>query len=168
LADTGKQDYFDLILDKGEEARRPVTRVFRHVMLISRFFNEVIDETAERHDLQRGEYLVLMTLHRNDTGEGMRPTELYRSLLVTSGAVTKRLDRLAELGLVERVSHGGDGRSSPVRLTRKGIAVAKAVRKSRNRMHDVADVLGAKDLERLDQLLASYLAAIAKITAEHD
>jgi DNA-binding MarR family transcriptional regulator len=168
VAESGTHDYFDLILDTRREVRRPVTRVFRHVMLISRFFNEVIDETAERHGLLRGEFLVLMTLHRNDAGEGMRPTELYRSLLVTSGAVTKRLDRLAELRLIERVPHSGDGRSSPVRLTRKGQALAEAVRSASNRMHDVAEIFGKADLERLDQLLVNYLNAMRKAAAQND
>jgi DNA-binding MarR family transcriptional regulator len=42
-----------------------------------------------------------------------RPTELSRSLLVTTGAITKRLDRLQAQGLVEREAADGDGRGAP-------------------------------------------------------
>ncbi len=161
-------DYFDLVLDTSDEARRPVTRVFRHVMLVSRFFNAVIDDVAARHGLQRGEFLVLMTLHRNDTGGGMRPTELYRSLLVTSGAITKRLDCLAELRLIERLDGRADARSSPVRLTRKGVAVAETIRRARNGMHDVADRFGATNLEALDRLLVKYLKTMRQSAPDAD
>ena len=149
------------IIDLEEwNADRPVSRVFRRVMEISAFFGDVIEETANEHGLQAGDFLVLMTLMRAGGPRGLRPTELYNELLVTSGAITKRIDRLQELGLVERVADSSDRRSSPVRLTAKGRKIGTAVRRSRNRMHDVGDAFGLENLERLDRLLKSYLKAV--------
>lgn len=157
--------FIQMSLD-DKDAKRPVTRVFRHVLLISNFFQGVIEETAAAHGLQRGDFMVVMTLHRSDRGEGMRPTELFRSLLVTSGAITKRLDRLEQMGLLERLQGSADGRSNPVRLTRKGLKIAEKVRMTENRMHRVAARLRPGDLERLDQSLVNYLNAMYAVEAE--
>jgi len=54
----------------------------------------------------------------------LRPTDLFRSLLVTSGAMTKRVARLQDGGFVFRVSANDDGRSELVRLTAKGLTTA--------------------------------------------
>lgn len=148
--------------DARPDTRRPVTRVFRRVMLISRFFDNVIDQTARKNGLSRGEFLALMTLMRAGPRRALRPTELVRLLLVTSGAITKQIDRLARCGLVERLDDRSDRRSSPVRLTDRGRAIAQAVRRQRTAMSDVADRLGARDLQALDRMLARYLDAVKR------
>ena len=153
-------DYIRLSLEDEQNANRPVTRVFRHVLLIADFFNRVIEESAAAHGLQSGDFLVIMSLHRHDRGEGMRPTELFRSLLVTSGAITKRLDRLEALGLLERVQSCEDRRSNLVRLTPAGARIAETVRETPTRMHDVADRLSLEAVERLDAALVDYLRAM--------
>jgi DNA-binding MarR family transcriptional regulator len=43
--------------------------------------------------------------------------------MITSGAVTKRVDRLERAGLVTRDLHADDARSRPVGLTERGLAL---------------------------------------------
>ena len=43
--------------------------------------------------------------------------------MVTSGAITNRIDRLEAKGLVERVRDTGDRRSVRIRLTPRGLAL---------------------------------------------
>jgi DNA-binding MarR family transcriptional regulator len=74
--------------------------------------------------LQIGELLVLLALRRSGKPYELRPTDLFRALLVTSGAMTKRVGRLQEGGFILRVSANDDGRSELVRLTAKGLAAA--------------------------------------------
>jgi DNA-binding MarR family transcriptional regulator len=74
--------------------------------------------------LQTGELHVLLALRRSGKPYELRPTDLFRALLVTSGAMTKRVARLQEGGLILRVSANDDGRSELVRLTAKGLATA--------------------------------------------
>jgi DNA-binding MarR family transcriptional regulator len=74
--------------------------------------------------LHTGELHVLLALRRSGKPFELRPTDLYRALLVTSGAMTKRVARLQEGGFILRVSANDDGRSELVRLTAKGLAVA--------------------------------------------
>jgi len=51
---------------------------------------------------------------------------LFQSLLVTSGAVTKQVDRLVSEGLVQRLPDPGYQRGSLIRLTRRGVKLADA------------------------------------------
>jgi len=143
---------------------RPASRVFRNIMLISRFYNDAIEETAKEHGLLSGEFVVLMTLMRAGGNTGLRPTELYNELLVTSGAITKRVDRLAEMGLIERVQGVKDRRSSPIKLTKKGLKLGRTIRAEKSKLDVVAGVFGSDKLNDLDQKLHDYLAAIETVS----
>src|ERR1700743_2860847 len=79
---------------------------------------------SEAIGLQTGELHVLLALRRSGKPYELRPTDLFRALLVTSGAVTKRVARLQEGGFILRVSANDDGRSELVRLTAKGLVTA--------------------------------------------
>ena len=50
----------------------------------------------------------------------LTPTEIYRSLMISSGGLTHRLGRLEAAGLVARDPSAEDGRSLAVRLTEEG------------------------------------------------
>ena len=70
-----------------------------------------------------GDFDVLAALRRSGEPFTVRPAELSRTLLVTTGAITKRIDRLERQGYVER--GGGvedDGRGKIVQLTSQGRA----------------------------------------------
>ena len=53
--------------------------------------------------LDRGGFDVLATLRRGGPPYRLTPTRLYQELVLTSGAITHRVDALARAGLVERV-----------------------------------------------------------------
>jgi DNA-binding MarR family transcriptional regulator len=67
-----------------------------------------------------GDFDVLVTLRRNGTPYEMTPGELCASTMVTSSAVTKRIDRLERGGLVTRTVSEADARSRRIRLTDRG------------------------------------------------
>jgi DNA-binding MarR family transcriptional regulator len=73
-----------------------------------------------------GDLRVLFALRRSGVANPRWPTDLFQSLLVTSGAVTKQVDRLAAKELVERLPDPADLRSFLIRLTRRGAKVADA------------------------------------------
>lgn len=70
--------------------------------------------------LGEGEFDVLATLRRQGGEHALTPSDLSEQTVVTSGAVTKRVDRLEALGYVERRPSGTDGRSRLVALTPEG------------------------------------------------
>jgi DNA-binding MarR family transcriptional regulator len=74
--------------------------------------------------LSYGDFDVLNTLRRMGAPAGTNPRELARAALVTSGAMTARLDRLADAGLVERTPDPADRRAVLITLTEAGTRLA--------------------------------------------
>jgi DNA-binding MarR family transcriptional regulator len=75
--------------------------------------------------LSFGDFDVLNTLRRRGDAQGAKPGELARSSLITSGAMTSRLDRLERAGLIERRPDPTDRRGVLVRLTEQGERLAE-------------------------------------------
>ncbi len=85
-----------------------------------------IEPVFARHNLDTGEFDVLATLQRSGAPYCQRPTELYQSLMITSGGLTDRLNRLEKKGFIERVVSETDRRSALVRLTATGLKTINA------------------------------------------
>lgn len=64
---------------------------------------------------------VLLALRRGGPPHAMRPTDLFEALLVTSGAVTKQVDRLQRRRLVKRLPDPDHGGGFRVQLTERGL-----------------------------------------------
>lgn len=79
-----------------------------------------IEAVLAGHGLEAGEFDVLATLLRSGPPYRLRPTELFRSLMISSGGLTDRLARLAGAGLVVRTPSTEDARSLLVGLTEEG------------------------------------------------
>ena len=63
----------------------------RRIVLRSR---PPIEAVFARHGMDAGEFDVLSTLRRSGPPYALRPTELFRSLMISSGGLTDRLNRL--------------------------------------------------------------------------
>src|SRR5919199_3712154 len=90
-----------------------VSRIARHIDLAQR-------ATFARYDLDPPAFDVLATLRRTGEPFELSAGDLMRSAMVTSGAITQRLDRLETRGLVRRGPHPNDGRVVLVSLTPQG------------------------------------------------
>lgn len=95
----------------------------RRIVLRSRL---PIEAVFASHGLDAGEFDVLSTLRRSGAPYALRPTELYRSLMISSGGLTDRLNRLVRSGMITRPPSPGDGRSLLVQLTDKGRTTVEA------------------------------------------
>lgn len=95
----------------------------RRIVLRSR---PPIEAVFASHGLDAGEFDVLSTLRRSGAPYALRPTELYRSLMISSGGLTDRLNRLVKSGMVTRPPSPEDGRSLLVQLTDKGRTTVEA------------------------------------------
>ncbi len=71
-------------------------------------------------ELGNGDFDVLATLRRSGAPYQLTPGELSGATMVTSGAVTKRIDRLERAGLVTRSVSESDARGRVVGLTEEG------------------------------------------------
>jgi DNA-binding MarR family transcriptional regulator len=70
--------------------------------------------------LQPGEFDVLATLRRAGEPYLLSPTQLYETVMISSGGMTNRLDRLERAGFVERRPDPNDRRGKLIALTDSG------------------------------------------------
>jgi DNA-binding MarR family transcriptional regulator len=103
----------------------PVAIVGR-VSRLSRLLDRRLAENFARHGIESWMYDVLATLRRSGEPHELTAGDLVRQTMVTTGAITNRIDRLVERGLVERAS-AADRRKVIVRLTERGLAVVDEV-----------------------------------------
>ncbi len=89
--------------------------------------HQLIDAELRRtfatHGLDTPSFDVLATLRRSGAPYSLTPAALMRSAMVTSGAITQRLDRLEARGLVTRTPSETDGRVVHVALSAEGLAL---------------------------------------------
>jgi DNA-binding MarR family transcriptional regulator len=117
--------------------------------------------------LDRGGFDVLATLRRSGPPFRLTPTRLYTELVLTSGAITHRVDALARAGLVERISGSRDRRSTLVGLTDQGRVVAdRAMAANLACEAAMAGLLADADREALAALLKKLLDGLETEEAE--
>lgn len=80
----------------------------------------VISRSFARHGLTFGEFEMLAALLRSGPPHRLKPSELVGALVLSSGAMTNRIDRVEAAGLVERLPDPDDRRGTLVALTEKG------------------------------------------------
>jgi DNA-binding MarR family transcriptional regulator len=117
------QDRIDQILAQWKRERPDLdTRAMGLIGRIQRAAAALrprLDETHEASGLQGESFDVLASLRRSGPPYQLSPTELYREMMLTSGAMTNRIDRLEKAGLVTRRQDPDDRRGNQVRLTAK-------------------------------------------------
>jgi DNA-binding MarR family transcriptional regulator len=127
---------------------------------ISRHYELKIEETLAKYGLNGPAFYVLAALRRSGHPYRLSPTELYSSLLVSSGAMTNRIDRLQAAGLVRRVPDPDDGRAVQVALTPKGRRLIDFALEGHNAYERrLLEALDRPQLETLVGLLRQLLAA---------
>ncbi len=160
-----EHDYVDRLIAQWERERPllDVTTmgVIGRISRLSRILERQIEEVFAAHGLQGGRFDVLAALVRAGKPNRLTPTDLYNSLLISSGAITNRVDRLADDGLVKRVADSSDRRSTPVYLTEAGrkrldLALADHLENERR----LIDPLTPEERDLLARLLRRWLTAL--------
>lgn len=70
---------------------------------------------------------VLLTLRRQGRGRALSPSELAADMMISTSAMTNRLDRLQKRGLIERQADPADRRALRIVLTEAGFALADRI-----------------------------------------
>ena len=135
--------------------------VIARISRLCRILERDVDQIYAEHGLNHAQFGVLAALRRSGPPYRLSPTALYNSLLITSGAVTNRLERLTAAGLVRRVPDPSDGRSLLVALTPKGLRlIDRLVARHYAREAELLESLGARDREELVRILRGLLLAV--------
>lgn len=161
----GHPDHIDGILaqwhrerpELDTEAMGTLGRLFRAAHLA----DAALARPLAEHGLQPGWFDMLAALRRAGPPYELSPTELMRATMLSSGGMTKRLDRLAAAGLVQRRPDPADRRGVLVRLTHHGRSVIDtAVETHLAGEERLLRSLGPGGRRSLDRLLRSFLAGL--------
>ena len=160
-----ERDLVDEILDQWKRERpdldcKPMA-VFGRLNRLDRVSKAAIEARLGEHGLSRGEFEVLATLRRGREPYTLAPTALARWMMLSSAAMTNRVDRLEAAGLVERRPDPGDRRGVLVALTPDGkrvvdAAVADHVENERR----LLEPLTAEEQQTLNALLRKLLLGL--------
>jgi len=125
---------------------------------LSKHLERRIQETFSDFGLNVGEFDVLATLRRSGQPYQLSPTELFNTLMVSSGTMTHRIDRLEQANLVKRIPDPSDRRGMLIQLTNKGFnVIEKAVEAHVANEHRLLIVLEEAERKVLAQLLGKLL-----------
>jgi DNA-binding MarR family transcriptional regulator len=158
-------DHVDRVRAQWRDARpdldtRPMAIVAR-VGRTASYFDHAVNAHLGEHGLNRGAWDVLASLRREGPPYELSPTELYRGLMRTSGAMTNRLHRLEAAGLIERRPDPEDGRGVVVRLTERGRAVVDELAPLHlDNERQLLSALSDEELGALETLLRKLLREI--------
>lgn len=118
-----------------------------------------IEPVFQGYGLDSGEFDVLASLQRAGPPYELRPTELFRELMMSSGGLTDRLDRLERKAMIQRVRSSSDQRSITVRLSETGLdTIRKAFSDDMKVESDLLVSLSKKERKLLADLLSTILA----------
>lgn len=119
-----EKDWTDALLDRLAATRsRQEIETYQVTARISRIALHIAhhqEEVFGRFGLNRGEVGVLGALLLAGSDQKLSPTQLFKGLMLSSGGITSRLDRLEARGYVKRTRHPSDRRGVLVTLTAAG------------------------------------------------
>jgi DNA-binding MarR family transcriptional regulator len=134
--------------------------IIARVSRLSRLVDRRLAENFARHGIEDWMYDVLATLRRGGPPYQLTAGELLQQSMVTTGAITNRIDRLEQRGLVQRVA-GEDRRKVIVRLTPAGLRLVDEVVRTHMRTEaEILAVLSPRQQATLAGLLRTALLGL--------
>ncbi|MFF7753700.1 MarR family winged helix-turn-helix transcriptional regulator [Streptomyces sp. NPDC007971] len=97
--------------------------VFGRIYRLSRAMGDRVEKAYAAYGISRGEFDVLSALRRSGEPYTLSPRQLSATLMLTTGGMTGRLDKLERAGLLRRSPDPHDRRGLQVTLTEKGFGV---------------------------------------------
>ncbi|GAA4294134.1 MarR family transcriptional regulator [Streptomyces venetus] len=122
-----RKDPVDAIIEQWATVRPDLDttamEVFGRVGRLSLAMGDRMAKAYAKFGISRGEFDVLATLRRSGEPYTLSPRQLSATLMLTTGGMTGRLDKLERAGLLRRSPDPHDRRGLRVTLTDKGLGV---------------------------------------------
>jgi DNA-binding MarR family transcriptional regulator len=119
------KDPVDLIVEQWAVVRPDLDttamEVFGRVFRLARAMGDRMEQAYARYGISRGEFDVLAALRRSEAPHTLPPRRLSATLMLTTGGMTGRLDKLERAGLLRRSPDPHDRRGLQVTLTDEGL-----------------------------------------------
>jgi len=164
----GKSTASDILERMQENWHEAATTETGVILGLIRLNDIVLERTAKiiaEFGLTQAAFEVLVTLRSLPEPRQLTPTRLYRSILITSGGMTKVLKKLEKDGLIERLINKDDQRSKLVKLTTAGVQCAERSMESVS-ANDKKILSQALSTSQVSQLRNILLNALDSLEAE--
>ena len=159
---TAQQDSVDEFMD-ARASQLPdidldVEAAVHRIQRIVKSVRRSMEETLKEYGLAYGEWGILGNIRLAGPPYRSSPGQLSKDEWLSSGAMTNRLDKLEEAGLVRRLPDPDDRRALLVELTEKGHKVwLESVGVQASKEAAIAAALDRKELKELNKLLRKVL-----------
>lgn len=168
-----RNDSVEVLLDQWRRERPdldadvmgPIARLQRCATLVQKR----LEKTFSQFGITIQEFDVLAALRRSGAPYRLKPTEIFSLLMITSGTMTNRLNRLETTGLIHRLPDQQDARSTLAQLTPKGLEIIDRVMVAH--VENERELLGLLDepsILALDVSLSRLLVALESTTRGDD
>jgi DNA-binding MarR family transcriptional regulator len=168
-----QRDHVDRFLDSIKAELAPgvdlaVEGIVDRITGLSRRLRRLMEETLAEHELSWGEWKVLGLLRHHGPPYRSSPGHLAENTDLSSGAMTNRLDRLEEAGLVRRLPDPSDRRGVQVELTEAGHAAYEQSTSTQAAKETlIASALNEREKEQLNALLRRLMIAFEELESRH-
>lgn len=156
------KDAVDTILEQWQRERPDLDTspmgVIGRLSRVSQHLDKGIQAALAELGISPGEFDVLANLRRSGEPYRLNPSTLYQALMLSSGAMTNRLDRLEQAGYVRRLPDPQDRRGTLVQLTEKGVQfIDQAVEVHVNNENRLISALSTGERDQLRSILGRWL-----------
>lgn len=163
--DSPAPDGVDRILEQWARERPDLDTeamgIFGRIFRLARAGGDATAAAYARSHLTRGDFDVLATLRRAGNAGDLSPSALSATLMLTTGGMTQRLDRLERAGLVRRSPDPADRRGLRISLTDRGADVVdQAVTDGLAAEQRLLAGIPAQRRREIDAMLRELLAAV--------
>lgn len=160
----------DLMIEQWTQERPDLDSsslgVLARISRLARVAEDNARRILNKHDLSDAEFHLLAAIRTSPSPPS--PRNLLDQLMVTSGGLTNRIDRLERAGLVERAANPEDRRGVLLQLSARGREVVDRVTTeylaNQNSVLDAA--LDSREREQLATLLRKLLASLSAASAD--
>ena len=159
------QDHVDLIQEQWRRERPDLdaspSGVIGRIHRLALALTDELTAVYAQFGLSEAEFDLLAALRRSGVPYELAAGALAEHTMVTTGGLTKRVDRLVERGLVARVDDGDDRRRRLVRLTDDGVdLIDRAFTAHLTNEHRLLALISPDDADALREGARHWLAAL--------
>ena len=160
-----EKDLIDSLISEWNEERPELDtsamEVVGRILKLSKILEKRASKSLSIYNIYYTDLDVLATIRRSGKPYELTPSQLMKSVLITSGAMTALLNRLTKLSLIYRSPDPKDGRIKLVGLTQRGIElIDKAIETRFLEANDAIKTLSKTENRELSALLKKLLKSL--------
>jgi DNA-binding MarR family transcriptional regulator len=160
-----ENDLIDSLIFEWEQERPELNTSAMHIVGRILFLGKILERRASKavadFNIHYTDLDVLATIRRSGKPYELTPSQLMKSVLISSGAMTALLNRLTKLELVYRSSDSKDGRIKLVGLTAKGSNIIdKAIEQRMIEANESVNTLDESERKELSGFLKKLVVSL--------